>query len=191
MSLMKSKSTSGMKGRIQFENPDWLPGRVTSWAALGMQRAWGEPTVQQPSLSWQGAEINQNIILLEALQNGICFLFYNLMVQAGQSRASGGCTYGTFSSDVLEEAHGVQNMLSNGQRGVWNLTELKALIRPGRICNIFKYPYASKNMTFCDWSCKMRRLFFFLLWLWPECERDFLWIVLTNAFKHLSDQSTL
>lgn len=39
-------------------------------------------------LNWQGAESNQNILLLEALQKRICFLFNNLVAQAGHSQAS-------------------------------------------------------------------------------------------------------
>lgn len=42
-------------------------------------------------LSWQGAESNQNILLLEALQKRICFLFNNLKAQAGHSQVSVGC----------------------------------------------------------------------------------------------------
>lgn len=89
----------------------------------------------------------------------------------------------------LTWGHGVQRMRSTNQLRVWHLTESKAWIRPGRIFNIFKYPHKSKNMTFCEWNCKMSGYFFpsVVTWLWKISYE----LVLTNAVKHLCNQSTL
>lgn len=93
----------------------------------------------------------------------------------------------------LREAYAVRRVLSNSPLGVWGLRELKALKGPGRIFNIFKYLHESKNMTFCYWNCKTRRLFFYFFFFGCNlnvkeisCE-----LILTNALRYLSDQSTL
>lgn len=57
---------------------------------LGVKHSWEDHTMQENSFELAGAEINRNILLLEALQKSICFLFTNPVVQAGQLQASKG-----------------------------------------------------------------------------------------------------
>ena len=175
MPLMKSKRTSKMEG-MTGSLEGWVTERCSAWSIHG--KSTGHRRIL---LSWQGAEINRNILLLEALQKSICFLFSDLVVQAGQPRALVGRA--PERSQVSQMMPVECRMLSDGLLGVWNLTALKALTGPGRTFNTFKYPHESKNMTFCNWNCKMCRLFSSLAvtCTWKRFPMNWLWQTLLNT----------
>lgn len=175
MPLMKSERTSKMEGMTGCLE-GWVTERCSTWSIHG--KSTGHRRIL---FSWQGAEINRNILLLEALQKRICFLFSDLVVQAGQPRALGDIHPNILR--CLRWHPWSARMLSEGLLGVWNLTALKALTGPGRIFNISKYPHKSKNMTFCNWNCKMCRLFSSLAvtCTWKRVPMNWLWQTLLNT----------
>lgn len=129
MALMKFKRTSRMKGMMQLQT---LTGPLEGWVTEQCSACSIHGNSVQHSivlLSWWGAERNWNILLLEALQKRICFLFNNLRVQAGQSQVSGGCAADIFLRYLKRSPWSPRD----AQLVIWNLMELKALIGPGRL----------------------------------------------------------
>ena len=101
------KELEGWKGWCSLKTPTgslegWVTELCSTWGIHGKSRQ-----CRRILLSQQGAEIHRNILLLEALQKRICFLFSNLVVQAGQLRAFCGTCTQMFFSDVSHDAHGV------------------------------------------------------------------------------------
>lgn len=189
MPLMKSKGSVGWKRWWQFKNPDWSPGRVSHWAALHVQHSWEEHTAAV--FFWAGRELTLTKIPFswKIFRKGFAFS----SITSWFKQDSLGLQWG-LHTDFLLRCLGVKpwvgRMLSNGWLKVWHLTELKVLIGPGGILNIFKYPHKSKNMTFCNWNYKMRGRFCSFGGNLNMKEISYEWI-LKNAFKHLSNQSTL
>ena len=98
------------------------------------------------------------------------------MAQAGQSGASVGRVY-RLSPRCLQ---GSQRMLINGQLRVWQLTEFKTWIGPGRIFNIFKYAHKSKICLFAIKNVKCVAIFppLAMTWIWKRFHMNWLWQML-------------